>query len=104
MGFSSAFECLRNFHFGGHHGLVILSLADSAHMLRSTRQCSGSVLVLGPVLSMILAGSAALCALVELTNDLRPGSHHDVAILAIAHLVENVERTRRNRLSASKAA
>lgn len=101
---SSAAECLRDARFGGHHGLAILSVTDAVHMLRNTERWRGSVLVFGPVLSLSLAASAALCAAVELADDLRPGSHHGVAVLAIAHFAENVERARRGHVDAAKAA
>lgn len=95
-------ECLRDARFGGHHGLAILSLADAVHMLRGMDRWRGSVLIFGPILCLGLAITAALCAAVELAEDLRPGSHHGVAVLAVAHLAENFERARRD--GAGKAA
>jgi len=101
--FSSILECLRDARFGGHHGLAILSLADAVHMLRGTERWRGSVLLFGPVLSLSLAICAALCAAMEVAEDLRPGSHHGVAILAVAHFAENFERARRSHSGTGKA-
>mmetsp|Transcript_72568 Transcript_72568/g.224344 ORF Transcript_72568/g.224344 Transcript_72568/m.224344 type:complete len:248 (-) Transcript_72568:294-1037(-) len=100
---SSLLECLRDARFGGHHGLAILSLADAVHMLRGMERWRGSVLIFGPVLSLSLAVCAAFCAVAELAEDLRPGSHHGVAILAIAHFAENFERARRGHSGTGKA-
>mmetsp|Transcript_111670 Transcript_111670/g.216253 ORF Transcript_111670/g.216253 Transcript_111670/m.216253 type:complete len:136 (-) Transcript_111670:258-665(-) len=91
---SSMVECSRDSHFGGHHGLVILSLADLVHVLRTMPQFRGPVLILGPILSMGMTIAAILCAGAELVVDLKPGAHHGVAILAMAHLVENARRFR----------
>lgn len=98
----SMVECLRDSRFGAQHGLVILSLADLVHVLRTMPPFRGPVLVLGPVFSMGMTVAAMLCAGVELFADLRPGAHHGVAVLAIAHMVENARRFRHNRAAVAK--
>jgi len=94
---SSAAECLRDFRFGGHHGLVILSLSDTMHVLQRT---GGP----GPMVGLSLALAASLSAIAELASDLRPGAHHGVAVLAVAHLAENVQRIVEDRAMAAKTA
>lgn len=101
---SSMVECFRDPNFGGHHGLVILSLADLVHALRAMPAFRGAVLILGPMLSMGMTTAAIVCAGLELFVDLRPGAHHGVAILALAHMAENVRRLRHRHAVTAKAS
>jgi len=99
---SSMVECLRASRFGAQHGLVILSLADLVHTLRAMPPFRGPALVFGPACSMGIAIAAMLCAGVELFADLRPGAHHGVAVLAMAHMAENAQRFRHSRAAVAK--
>lgn len=38
--------------------------------------------------------AAAIFATVEIIEDIKPGAHHAVAVLAVAEFVENVNRSR----------
>ncbi|KAG7352030.1 hypothetical protein IV203_008078 [Nitzschia inconspicua] len=94
---------------GAHHGAALLALSELYHQIRrvkarvkrvrnrtsnwrtSTRM--GRILSKAPM-GPCIAVAAAMYAAIEICEDLRPGAHHGVAILALAELVENVNRSK----------
>ena len=71
---------------GGHHGMLILALYELQEVVEDaagekSRGRFGKIIHFRP-LKLALALGALGAAGVELTEDLRPGAHHGVALLA----------------------
>ena len=72
---------------GGHHGMLILALYELQEVIedaageKSSRGRFGRIIHFRP-LKLALALGALAAAGVELSEDLRPGAHHGVALLA----------------------
>ena len=71
---------------GGHHGMVILALYELQEVIEDaagedSRGRFGKIIHFRP-LKLALALGALAAAGVELSEDLRPGAHHGVALLA----------------------
>jgi hypothetical protein len=92
---------------GGHHGAVFLALSELNYQLNrchdirtpitikngKTNQPS-SLLTWKRFVGPTLFVAAAVFAAYELYEDLKPGAHHAVAVLALAELVENINRSK----------
>ncbi|KAG7366129.1 hypothetical protein IV203_028799 [Nitzschia inconspicua] len=94
---------------GAHHGAALLALSELCYQIRRVKARVKSVrnrtsnwrtsTRMGRILSKApmgpcIAVAAAMYAAIEICADLRPGAHHGVAILALAELVENVNRSK----------
>jgi hypothetical protein len=89
---------------GAHHGAALLALSELYYQLSRLKRFTGRIAVekkssIRRVLSkvpvrMIIALAAAVYAGIEIYEDMRPGAHHGVALLALAELVENMNRSR----------
>ena len=71
---------------GGHHGMLILALYELQEVIEDaagegSRGRFGKIIHFRP-LKLALALGALGAAGVELSEDLRPGAHHGVALLA----------------------
>lgn len=94
---------------GAHHGAALLALSEMYYQFRrlkarvkkdqnrtsrwrtSTRMGKLSCKIpVGPAIAI----AAAIYAGIELWEDCQPGAHHGVAILAMAELVENINRSK----------
>ena len=98
---------------GGHHGAVFLAFSELNYQLnrchdirtpskrkedadnknRISKSTSSSLTwkrFIGPTLFI----AAAVFAAYELYEDIKPGAHHAVAVLALAELVENINRSK----------
>mmetsp|Transcript_55759 Transcript_55759/g.135102 ORF Transcript_55759/g.135102 Transcript_55759/m.135102 type:complete len:404 (-) Transcript_55759:9-1220(-) len=93
---------------GAHHGAALLALSELYYQARRLKarvkkdrnrtsawraSWMGQLwekLPVGPLIAI----AAAVYAGIEIVEDLQPGSHHGVAILALAELVENINRSR----------
>ena len=98
---------------GGHHGAVFLAFSELNYQLhrchdirtpskrkedadkknRISKSTSSSLTwkrFIGPTLFI----AAAIFAAYELYEDIKPGAHHAVAVLALAELVENINRSK----------
>jgi hypothetical protein len=94
---------------GAHHGAALLALSELYYQFRRikarikkernrtskwrTSTWLGKVWSNAPV-GPAIAVAAAVYAGIEICEDLQPGAHHGVAVLALAELVENVNRSR----------
>jgi hypothetical protein len=90
---------------GAHHGAALLALSELYYQLSRLKRFQGRriafekkspirrVLSKMPV-RMIIALAAAGYAGIEIYEDMQPGAHHGVALLALAELVENMNRSR----------
>ncbi|KAJ1458882.1 hypothetical protein M885DRAFT_512769 [Pelagophyceae sp. CCMP2097] len=89
-------ECWTDARPGGHHGTVLLSLAELQEL---SEHALSSVPVFGWVLSstavkLTLTAAALACAAVELARDLVPGAHHGVAFLAASAVLKHANKLR----------
>ena len=93
---------------GAHHGAALLALSELYYQARRLKarvkkdrnrtsawraSWMGQIwekLPVGPLIAI----AAAVYAGIEIVEDLKPGAHHGVAILALAELVENINRSR----------
>ena len=71
---------------GGHHGMLVLALYELQEVIEDaagedSRGCFGRIIHFRP-LKLALALGALGAAGLELSEDLRPGAHHGVALLA----------------------
>jgi hypothetical protein len=89
---------------GAHHGAALLALSELYYQLSRLKRFKGRiafekkspirrVLFKVPV-RMLIALAAAGYAGIEIYEDMQPGAHHGVALLALAELVENMNRSR----------
>lgn len=108
--FTSLLEAWNDLKPGGHHGAVFLALSQLNYQLKrfsrirniergtgtkpartTVRILSSSLrLLVGPLLFLAAAAFAAI----EIYEDLKPGAHHAVAVLALAELVENLNNSK----------
>ena len=98
---------------GGHHGAVFLAFSElnyqlnRCHDIRTpskrkedadkknrTIQSKSSSLTWKRFIGPTLFIAAAIFAAYELYEDIKPGAHHAVAVLALAELVENINRSK----------
>jgi hypothetical protein len=118
---ASVLEIVEDMRPGAHHGAALLALSELNYQLHRLRQHAtgkrlkwksrifprfrmSSVLPSLPwkakkLLSRVSLGSvvalaAAGFAVFEIFEDLQPGAHHAVAVLAAAEFVENINRSR----------
>lgn len=117
---ASIIEIVDDMMPGAHHGAALLALSELNYQFRRLQHATGkrptlasrlfpglsSNPILGKVSSVIkklsfnisfgtlIALAAAGFAAVELVEDMQPGVHHGVAVLAAAELVENINRSR----------
>ena len=94
---------------GAHHGAALLALSELYYQIRRlkarvkkdrnrsskwrTSTWMGKLWSKTPI-GPCIAFAAAVYAGIEICEDLRPGAHHGVAILAFAELVENANRSK----------
>ena len=93
---------------GAHHGAALLALSELYYQSRRlkarvkkdrNRTSAWRASWMGQVWEMLPIGpliaiAAAVYAGIEIVEDLKPGAHHGVAILALAELVENLNRSK----------
>lgn len=101
-------EIIDDMQPGAHHGAALLALSELYYQVRRLKarvkkernrtskwrkSWFGRLWSRTPV-GPCIAVAAAIYAAIEICEDLRPGAHHGVAILALAELVENINRSR----------
>ena len=111
--FASAAEIYVDLRPGAHHGAALLALSEVVYQFRRLQRIKGwgggrllkrsrstklPATFLGRVwqrmtMGTMIALAAAAFALTEVIEDLSPGAHHGVAILAAAECIENVQRS-----------
>ena len=98
---------------GGHHGAVFLAFSELNYQLHRCHdirtpskrkedadnknriiQSTSSSLTWKRFIGPTLFIAAAVFAAYELYEDIKPGAHHAVAVLALAELVENINRSK----------
>ena len=92
---------------GTHHGAALLALSELSYQLRRFWQVSKvderaafvhkvpkRTFMRRIPIGMMVGLAAAMYAAIELIDDLKPGAHHGVALLAFAEMVENVNRAK----------
>jgi len=102
---------------GGHHGAIFLALSELNYQInrgysmthekgkeKKEKATSNNTSLLSSIMKQkrkyagpLIFLSAALFAATEIYDDLKPGAHHAVALLAVAELVENISLFRENR-------
>jgi hypothetical protein len=105
--FASAVKIFDDMKPGAHHGAALLALSELYYQLRCFRKyrrkgkptTTTEMSPIARVLSIIpfgalIALAAAGYAGIEIYEDMRPGAHHAVAMLALAELVENINRSK----------
>jgi len=100
---ASAVEIFKDVMPGGHHGMVFLALSNFQSQFRRFRRIKSekgksfhktadNAFVSG--MKHIVPIAAALFGSYELYNDLKPGAHHGVVLMALSEVVENIYRAR----------
>jgi len=104
--FGSAVEIFYDMKPGAHYGTMLLALSEISNQIRRLRRykrrdknqsmentslirCILSKIPLGAMIALSAAGFACF----ELYEDIQPGAHHGVALLALADLIENINRS-----------
>ena len=73
---------------GGHHGMVLLAIHEVHELLEEADWDPKHHKALhSATLKFVIAGGALACAVAELVEDLVPGAHHGVALLAASHVL-----------------
>jgi len=107
--FVAAVEIVKDMKPGGHHGLALLALSTLQSSIRrfqhmrnnnskevpsNNKRRMKSRLIISWIYKMkwIIPISAAAFAAYELYEDLKPGVHHGVAMMALSEMVENIDR------------
>ena len=90
--FACTLEILRDLRPSGHHGTAVLAASELVNQFFRLRRTSRNQILLRRFIIMFVAIPAAACAGRDLIDDLKPGAHHAVAVLAVAQFVENFHR------------
>jgi hypothetical protein len=93
---ASIAEIIEDLRPGAHHGTCLLALSELYYQTKRFRKVSGRkrLLPFKSHLGVPIALAAGAFAAFELYEDIQPGHHHGVAILALAELLENVSRSK----------
>lgn len=102
---ASAVEIFDDLKPGAHHGAALLALSELNYQLRRLARYrrKGKAVPAEKVslvskgqnrLGVLIAVAAALYAAFEIYEDIQPGAHHAVAILALAEFVENLNQSK----------
>jgi len=105
---ASVVEVVEDLKPGAHHGAVFLALSELNYQvgrfMRTRRKKlnttakeggrDGFLSRLAAMVGPLLFIAAACFAGYELYEDMKPGAHHAVAVLALAELLENVNRSK----------
>lgn len=118
---ASIIEIVDDMKPGAHHGAALLALSELHYQFHRLQQVTGGKqstwtsrrfpgLLSNPILRKVsptttkllskiavrtlIALAAASFAVVEIVEDMQPGGHHAVAVLAAAEFVENINRSR----------
>ena len=88
---ASAYEVWEDLEPGGHHGALLLSVSE-LHEVAEEAAGEGQALIQrlleNRLLKLGLAGGALAFAALELAEDILPGAHHGVALLAAGHVLK----------------
>jgi hypothetical protein len=99
---ASAVEIWDDMRPGAHHGAALLALSELYYQVRRfirysekgkpkiTRGNGAARLPFGVLIALAAAAYAAM----EMYEDMQPGAHHGLAILALAELIENINRSK----------
>ena len=80
---------------GGHHGMVLLAIHEVHELLEEADWDPKHHKALhSATLKFVIAGGALACAVAELVEDLVPGAHHGVALLAASHVWSSADNSR----------
>jgi hypothetical protein len=93
---ASIAEIIEDLRPGAHHGTCLLAVSELYYQIRRFRKVTGRkrLLPFKSHLGVPIALAAAAFAAFELYEDFQPGHHHGVALLALAELVENLNRSK----------
>jgi hypothetical protein len=93
---ASIAEIIDDLRPGAHHGTALLALSEMYYQTQRFRKITGRkrLLPFKSHLGIPIALAAAAFAAFELYEDIQPGAHHGLAILAVAELVENINRSK----------
>lgn len=94
---ASIVEIMEDVKPGGHHGAALLALSELYYQIQRLTKRTGTKRKLTPFkfpLGVPIALAAAAFAAMELAEDMAPGGHHGLAVLALAELVENISRSK----------
>lgn len=99
---ASVIEILKDLMPGGHHGMALLALSTFQFQFRRYQRIKnqGKSFHKTPDSAFVywikhaIPISAALFACYELYNDLKPGAHHGVPLMALSEMIENIYRAR----------
>eukprot|EP00622_Pseudochattonella_farcimen_P004426 FR739811.1.p1 GENE.FR739811.1~~FR739811.1.p1 ORF type:complete len:200 (+),score=10.87 FR739811.1:198-797(+) len=76
---------------GGHHGAALLAVSELVHQFFRLKN-KPEYPMIRRFIVLGVAVPAACFAMYEMYEDLQPGAHHAVAVLAAAELMENIFR------------
>ncbi|CAB9530000.1 expressed unknown protein [Seminavis robusta] len=93
---ASLVEIVEDMRPGAHHGAALLALSELYYQIRRLKKVTGKrhLFRFKVSLGVPIALAAAVFAGFELYEDIQPGGHHGLAILALAELVENINRSK----------
>ena len=88
---AAGWEVYNDLKPGGHHGMVLLAIHEVHELLEEADWDPKHHKALhSATLKFVIAGGALACAVVELVEDLVPGAHHGVALLAASHVWSSI--------------
>lgn len=105
---ASITEVVNDLKPGAHHGAVFLALSELNYQVSRAARIVGpgdkpkveskkrllSFSSLRALVGPLMFLAAATFSAFEIYEDTRPGAHHGVAVLALAELIENVDRSK----------
>ena len=88
---AAGWEVYNDIKPGGHHGMVLLAIHEVHELLEEADWDPKHHKALhSATLKFVIAGGALACAVAELVEDLVPGAHHGVALLAASHVWSSI--------------
>ena len=88
---AAGWEVYNDLKPGGHHGMVLLAIHEVHELLEEADWDPKHHKALhSATLKFVIAGGALACAVAELVEDLVPGAHHGVALLAASHVWSSI--------------
>ena len=88
---AAGWEVYNDIKPGGHHGMVLLAIHEVHELLEEADWDPRHHKALhSATLKFVIAGGALACAVAELVEDLVPGAHHGVALLAASHVWSSI--------------
>jgi len=97
---AAGYEVWTDLKPGGHHGMVLLALHEVHELAEEADWDPKHHRALhSATLKFVIAGGALACAIIELVEDLKPGAHHGVALLAASHVWASVGLIRGARMA-----